>query len=37
MKIKSMQTPTVARLPMTLKMRGGKTIMVLSDGSRVVA
>ncbi len=37
MKIKSMTTPTVTRVPMTLKMRGGKTVMVLPDGSRVVA
>jgi hypothetical protein len=37
MKIKSMTTPTGTRVPMTLKMRGGKTIMVLPDGSRVVA
>jgi hypothetical protein len=37
MKIKSMTTPTVTRVPMALKMRGGKTIMVLPDGSRVVA
>ena len=37
MNIKSMTTPTVTRVPMTLKMRGGKTVMVLPDGSRVVA
>ena len=30
------QTPGVTRVPMKLKMRGGKTVMVLPDGTRVV-
>ena len=30
------QTPGITRLPMKLKMRGGKTVMVLPDGTRVV-
>jgi hypothetical protein len=35
MKITS-QTPGVTRVPMKLKMRGGKTVRVLPDGTRVV-
>jgi hypothetical protein len=30
------QTPGVTRVPMKLKMRGGNTVMVLPDGTRVV-